>query len=307
MGLFGNKKTCAICGGKVPLLFPWKVDGQYVCNLCHGLVDLPRGMEDGMTMEEFKAYRQFREENQQLKQQFQVTQKVDVGWLDDKFMFDATNGLLCMDKNLDKTIFYASQVRSFVIKEDNVPLFEGSSAGLICYTSTIPDRVMAMAPQINQFRMQAQMQRNMERLADRLDDGKSNSTYTSTHIDIPEPFKGFLVEIRFEHPYWSVFTADMTGPTFDNDIPDVDDYLRDYHNKAETMGQLARALMQVAFPSAPEQQVASTTAPMAGQTIVTPTASVDAVAEIQRFKNLMDQGIITEEEFVAKKRQLLGI
>ena len=306
MGLF-DKKICAICGGKASFLFPWKIDGQFVCNQCHGQVDLPQGMEDGMTMDEFKAYLQFREENQQLKQQFQVTQKVDFGWLDDKFLFDATNGLLCMDKNLDKTIFYGNQVKSFVIKEDNTPLFEGSPAGLICYTSTVPDRVMAMAPQINQFRMQAQMQRNMERIADRLDDGKSNSSYTSTRIDIPEPFKTFLVEIRFEHPYWSVFTADMTGPTFDNDIPDVDDYLRDYHSKAETMGQLARALMQVAFPGAPEQQVAATTAPMAGQTVVTPTMSVDAVAEIQRFKDLMDQGIITEEEFAAKKRQLLGL
>ena len=306
MGLF-DKKICAICGGKASRLFPWKVDGQYVCNLCHRQVDLPQGMEDGMTMDEFKAYLQFREENQQLKQQFQVTQKVDFGWLDDKFLFDATNGLLCMDKNLDKTIFYGNQVKSFVIKEDNTPLFEGSPAGLICYTSTVPDRVMAMAPQINQFRMQAQMQRNMERIADRLDDGKSNSSYTSTRIDISEPFKVFLVEIQFEHPYWSVFTADMTGPTFDNDIPDVDDYLRDYHSKAETMGQLARALMQVAFPGAPEQQVAATTAPMAGQTVVTPTMSMDAVAEIQRFKDLMDQGIITEEEFAAKKRQLLGL
>ena len=306
MGLF-DKKICAICGGKASRLFPWKVDGQYVCNLCHRQVDLPQGMEDGMTMDEFKAYLQFREENQQLKQQFQVTQKVDFGWLDDKFLFDATNGLLCMDKNLDKTIFYGNQVKSFVIKEDNTPLFEGSPAGLICYTSTVPDRIMAMAPQINQFRMQAQMQRNMERIADRLDDGKSNSSYTSTRIDISEPFKVFLVEIQFEHPYWSVFTADMTGPTFDNDIPDVDDYLRDYHSKAETMGQLARALMQVAFPGAPEQQVAATTAPMAGQTVVTPTMSMDAVAEIQRFKDLMDQGIITEEEFAAKKRQLLGL
>ncbi|MBR6677388.1 MAG: SHOCT domain-containing protein [Oscillospiraceae bacterium] len=35
--------------------------------------------------------------------------------------------------------------------------------------------------------------------------------------------------------------------------------------------------------------------------------SVDAVSEIQRFKALVDQGILTEEEFAAKKRQLLGI
>ena len=35
--------------------------------------------------------------------------------------------------------------------------------------------------------------------------------------------------------------------------------------------------------------------------------AVDAVTEIQRFKTLLDQGIITEEEFAAKKKQLLGI
>jgi hypothetical protein len=33
----------------------------------------------------------------------------------------------------------------------------------------------------------------------------------------------------------------------------------------------------------------------------------DPVAEIQKYKTLLDQGIITEEEFTAKKRQLLGI
>ena len=41
--------------------------------------------------------------------------------------------------------------------------------------------------------------------------------------------------------------------------------------------------------------------------LTSPAAPVDAVAEIQKFKTLADQGIITEEEFAAKKRQLLGI
>ncbi len=39
----------------------------------------------------------------------------------------------------------------------------------------------------------------------------------------------------------------------------------------------------------------------------TSAAATDAVGEIQRFKALMEQGIITEEEFSAKKRQILGI
>lgn len=33
----------------------------------------------------------------------------------------------------------------------------------------------------------------------------------------------------------------------------------------------------------------------------------DPVKEIQKYKSLLDSGAITEEEFTAKKRQLLGI
>ena len=35
--------------------------------------------------------------------------------------------------------------------------------------------------------------------------------------------------------------------------------------------------------------------------------AADAVAEIQRYKGLLDAGVITEAEFTAKKRQLMGI
>ena len=37
------------------------------------------------------------------------------------------------------------------------------------------------------------------------------------------------------------------------------------------------------------------------------TAPTDAVAEIKKYKDLLDSGIITEEEFTAKKKQLMGI
>ena len=33
----------------------------------------------------------------------------------------------------------------------------------------------------------------------------------------------------------------------------------------------------------------------------------DLPAEIKRYKDLMDCGVITEEEFATKKKQLLGI
>ena len=307
MGLFSKKDPCAICGGKVKGLFPDRVGEELVCSDCYGIVHLPPDATKYMSIADFRGYMGFREENALLKNQFQVTNQVDFGWLDDKFLFDMNNGLLCFDKNLNSTIFEARQIKSFIIREDNAPLFEGRAAGLVCYNSTVPDRAMAMLPQINQIRMQEQMQRATERLIDMMDgDDNRRSTYHH-HMDIPEPFRNFYVEIYFDHPYWTVYTAETSGPTFDNTHPNVDTYLRDYNNKVATLEQLARALMAFAFPGAPETRVGAAAAPMGASPVSNPTMNVDAVAEIQRFKALVDQGILTEEEFAAKKRQLLGI
>lgn len=307
MGLFSKKDPCAICGGKVKGLFSSKIEGQYVCTDCYGIVDLPASTSTSdMTLEEFRGYMQFREENALLKQQFQTTQQIDFGLWDTKFMFDMTNRLLCMDKHLGKTIFEGRHIKSFVIKEDTVPLYEGSAAGLIHYVSTVPDRAMAMAPQIMQMAMQARMRRDMEHMRERMNND-NNNTYHTTNIDIPEPFKNFNVELRFEHPYWDIFTADMSGPSFDNERPDLNDYLHVYNDRAKVMDELAHAFMNLAFPGAPEQVVApaGTTVQNAAPTVA--AVATDVVEEIQRFKALMEQGIITEEEFAAKKRQLLGI
>ena len=51
MGLFTKKDPCAICGEKVKGLLPWKVEGQYVCNDCYGVVDI-QGDANKMTMQE---------------------------------------------------------------------------------------------------------------------------------------------------------------------------------------------------------------------------------------------------------------
>lgn len=301
MALFTKKDPCAICGGKVKGLFPWSIDGQLICSECHGSVDLPAGVENSMSMDDFRAYMIFREENNRMKEKFQVTQQVDFGFFDTKFVFDMTNRLLCFSKNLGTTVFEGVHIKSFTIREDATPLFEGSAAGLRRYVSTVPERAIALAPQIDMYRMRIQMQR--ERQGD-------NNNSSAPRMDIPEPFKTFNVEIKLEHPYWQVFRADMEGPVFDNNDPDVNNYLNTYTTRAATMEQLAQALMQVAFPGTPEQTISAGTATVAnmGTAVYTaPTATVDAVGEIQRYKALMDQGLLTEEEFAAKKRQLLGI
>lgn len=59
--------------------------------------------------------------------------------------------------------------------------------------------------------------------------------------------------VYFDHPYWTQYTADMSGPRFDDDFPDVKDYMNRYNENVVVMDQLAHALMNIAFPGASDQ------------------------------------------------------
>jgi hemolysin activation/secretion protein len=52
---------------------------------------------------------------------------------------------------------------------------------------------------------------------------------------------------------------------------------------------------------------AQQTAPAPQQPVAAAPAEPDAAAEIQKYSALKDQGMLTEEEFAAKKKQILGI
>lgn len=65
--------------------------------------------------------------------------------------------------------------------------------------------------------------------------------------------------------------------------------------------------MAVAFPGAPEITADDYGTGAATAAKAVSAAPVDAVAEIKKYKELLDQDLITQEEFAAKKRQLLGI
>ena len=67
--------------------------------------------------------------------------------------------------------------------------------------------------------------------------------------------------------------------------------------EADQNAQIAELQAQQA-PAAPQQPVAA--APAA-------SAEPDPAAEIQKYAAMKEQGLITEEEFTAKKKQILGI
>ena len=57
MGLFtNNKKLCPICGNPTPRLLASAVEGQNLCKECAAKIDLPDGVLNSMTLDEFREY-----------------------------------------------------------------------------------------------------------------------------------------------------------------------------------------------------------------------------------------------------------
>lgn len=303
MGLFTKKPPCAICGGKVGFLLPMKIEDEYICDDCSLKIDMQDEIRNQLTLQGLREYLVYFDQCQSLRDSFVISQRIDFGLLDTKISFDLEHGWFCMGKRAEKTVFEGKHIKSFTIKEDSAMLFEGSSNGLFHYSSTVPERVSAMAPQISMYIAAKRISDDMHKRTNT--ENESTAIYRQ-RVDIIEPFRQFNVEIHLDHPYWSNICCDMPGPNFSNDYPDVSDYLYEYNRNIETMEELAHLLMQIAFPNVGENTVSG----VYQSEVAAVTESVDAVdviSEIKRYKELLTEGIITEEEFNEKKKKLMGI
>ena len=329
MGLFSNnKKLCPICGNPTPRLLATKIEGTAICKDCAGKIDLPDGAINNMSMNAFEQYIAYYEENRTLRDRYAETYSYMFGFFSGNISLDADNRLFRLSNLENALVMEASNLKKFRILEGSKPLFEGTREALRIYDTGIEDRVNALQPQISQYLVRKRemeflerMERRQEELngdRDRDGDGRPDYRPAGTHVqifDVPVPFQKFHVELTLEHPYWQFRTWEVDAPTFDRNYPSIDTYLNDYHQKAEELHALALNLMQILNPEAGEitdadvQAAVTQAMPVLNSGAVMPQAApaVSAVDEIKKYKELLDMGIITEEEFTAKKRQLLGI
>jgi hypothetical protein len=251
MALFGKKtENCAICGKEVKTgllrgLFQKKIENQLICKECYGTVDLPVEVECNMTLNQFRQYIAFRDQNQKLKDVFQVTRQVDFGVFEDKIVFDNYRGLMCMNKDLSTTVFEAKDIKSFRIKEDEKTIFAGSPEGLQTYESSVPVQIQMLQPQINAYLMQKR--RFEAETACMNDEQRQKVQHREPKFRAVDPFQKFKVEIRMEHPFWSVLTAELNAPDLNNENPDTYAYMNAYNQSFGIMQDLADALMELAF------------------------------------------------------------
>lgn len=304
MGLFSNKnKVCPVCGSPTPRVLPTKIQGMPICKQCSSMIDLPSGALDQMTVEGFQQYIAFYKENQALRSAFAPSYSFRFGFLAGSLPLDIPHKLFRLRDEDSALVFEASALKAFRITEDGAPLFEGSADALKCYQSDIPAVVNSLGPQLAQFQMQMRQYEQMERMMEKEKrDGGSRHYYEKPDIDLLKPFQQFHVELLLNHPYWVSFSNAANAPSFYSPYPSIQDYMEEYTQKVDELHQVATQLMQLLNPQAPEIQGGAEmyAAPQAAP-------AISAADEIRKFKELLDSGVISEEEFAAKKRQLLGL
>lgn len=258
MGLFSNnKKLCPVCGNPTPRLLATKIQDTPICKECDKKIYLPKGRTDRMTIDDFKQYIQFYEDNQALRDQFEENYSFNFGLFGGDLVLDIFHGLFRVNCDKDSLAFQADNLKSFRILEDSRVLFEGNHQELKHYDSKVPEKVKQLEPQIAQFQMQMREYEMFERL-ERMheENDKDDNHYHEYHprpsFDAASPADTFHVELTFDHPYWDNIKWDWTGVSFDSDSPSVEAFLNCYEDKTESLHTLALNLAHLMNPNVKE-------------------------------------------------------
>ena len=283
-----------------------------ICKECENKIDLPNGAVNQMNLEQVKQYMELYDQNEELRESFQEDYRFGFGFFGGALVLDVAQRLFRLKDGTGAWVFDSNNLKSFRILEDGKVLFEGDKNALKWNQTDVYDRAKAMESAIIQFQMQMKeyewRQRMEEHRVDK-DENDNNKPYNPRPtFDMPAPFNNFNIELTLDHPYWKSYRGKVGAPTFDSTYPSTDGYLTEYEGKVDEMHALAQNLMQILNPSAPEIREGQGNTNGNGQTaasqIIPPVGGAD---EIKKFKELLDAGVITEEEFAAKKKQLLGI
>ena len=308
MGLVSsNKKLCPVCKGLTPKLFSKKVEGMPICKECSNKIDLPEGVLDQMSLNDFFEYLNCYEENQMWRDIFSDTYSHFFGLTSGHFTEDEPNRLFRLRADKNAFVMQASQLKAFRILEDTEVLFESSGNVLKYYNSTVPQRLNEMVPLISQFVLQ---RREYDLLEEKAKREGTQLRHVRPYFEMPVPFRHYYIELVLDHPYWKEYRWKMDAPGLDRDYPNIDFYLNIYGNQTKGLYELAQHLMDLICPGAQEvcgDDEASVVYVQQVQPVQQASAGEDVTEQLKKFKALLDAGVLTEEEFTAKKKQLLGI
>lgn len=313
MGLFtNNKKLCPICGSPTPRLLAAAIEGQNLCKECAAKLNLPDGVQETMTVDEFREYINCHDANKPLRDSFTETYRYNFGFFKGALRLDLDHQLLRLGDSDAAFAMEPANVKSFRILEDGNVLYEGEKGNFRNYKSDIKERLKELKPRIDEYKMlrheyeiMEEMQRNREQMSGK-EDRDFRDWIMEPDFNVPNPVEKFAVEITLDHPYWTGFYKETGAPKFDTEHPSTIDYLDDYTQKTEELHALAQNLMQIIDPQA-QEKVIDPNAPTQSAPQAAPVQTEDPTVALPKYKALLDAGVITAEEFEAKKKQLLGL
>ena len=116
MGLFtNNKKLCPICGSPTPRLLASAVEGQNLCKECAAKIDLPDGVFNSMTLDDFREYIKCYDANKPLRDSFTETYRYDFGFFKGSLLLDMDHQLLRLGVVDTAFALEPSDIKSFRI------------------------------------------------------------------------------------------------------------------------------------------------------------------------------------------------
>ncbi len=322
MGLFTNdKKGCPICGNGTPRLFPTKVEGLPLCKECAAKINMEQGMLKNLTINELWDHLDYRKANSETFATFTDNETHGMG-----------NFVLHMDT--DKQLFYIAdgqasnpalfkfdELVSFNLMEDGRTVIQCNKDGYTDGKSSIEEyKLPPLKPLVKP---------GVRPVAAAADNGNKAPEQEEKPKAPDKPIDSLKLNVTLNNPYWKSKVYNVSLPSVESEEA-LREWVNDYRNtfaaamdtceamagimgvktgkqaltaikeKAEAIQAVQNA--EAAKLEAEQKAKEAAAAEKAGKQ----ADELQAIEMLKKWKELLDMGAITEEEFAAKKAELLG-
>ena len=335
MGIFTNdKKGCPICGNATPRLFPTKVEGLPLCKECAAKINMESSMLKNLTINELWDHMDYRKANSETFGTFTDNETHGMGnyvlHMDtDKRLFYIADG-----NPSNPALFKFEELVSFNLMEDGRTVIQCNADSYSESESSIETyKLPPLKPIVKPAAMAAPpasvvYDKKTGRTA--MAAAASSTAKTEEKPKAPDkPIDSLKLNVTLNNPYWKSKVYNVSLPSLESE-EGIREWVNDYKNTfaaavdtceamAGIMGvktgkQMMNAIkekaeailaVQEAEAAAKEAEAAAQAAEVAAK--IAKTADDNAAIEmLKKWKELFDMGAITQEEFDAKKKELIG-
>lgn len=251
MGLFGEKETCSLCGGKVSLITKTKLSDGVMCAACFAKCSPLCTSLNNKTVADIEKHIRDRERNAEAYKTFTPTDNVG-----EYLKIDRKSQTWCCP-TLDKKnpdIFSFSELIDFELNEDGESITKGGLGSAVVGGALFGGVGAIVGSNVG---------KKQKGVVNKMSVVINLRNEFVSHIEIP------------------LIKAETKKNSF-------------VYKVSKDEGQSIAALLSVIVDSQKESTPA-------------PAAAASSADELLKFKQLWDAGVITEDEFNAKKKQLLGL